>query len=146
MRLARHYSLFALLLLLTAQAPRGSVSGVDQANPPPDREQTARRQVEDAERVRAMQVDAQRAATEQAAQALAEEQRLTAAQVEAFDRLKRAEAAVHEMTVHMLDLNRRRAEAQMHIDKRVEALRPVLPVVVRMSEWPVETLLGAQVP
>jgi murein hydrolase activator len=146
MRLARHYSLFALLLLLTAQAPRGSVSGVDQANPPPDREQAARRQVEDAERVRAMQVDAQRAATEQAAQALAEEQRLTAAQVEAFDRLKRAEAAVHEMTVHMLDLNRRRAEAQMHIDKRVEALRPVLPVVVRMSEWPVETLLGAQVP
>ena len=50
------------------------------------------------------------------------------------------------MTKHMLDLNRRRAEAQMHIAKRVEALRPVLPVVVRMSEFPVETLLGAQVP
>jgi murein hydrolase activator len=110
------------------------------------REDAARRQVEDAERVRAMQVDTQRAATEQAAQALAEEQRLTAAQSDAFDRLKHAEAAVDEMTRHLLDLNQRRADAQDHIDKRVAALRAVLPVVVRMSEYPVETLLGAQLP
>ncbi len=48
-----------------------------------------------------MQLDAQRAATEQAAQALAEEQRLTAAQAEAFERLKRAEVAVNEMTARM---------------------------------------------
>ena len=93
-----------------------------------------------------MQVDAQRAATEQAAQALAEEQRLTEAQSEALDRLKRAEAAVNEMTVHMLDLNRRRAEAQMRINQRMELLRPVLPLAVHLSEYPVETLIAAGVP
>ena len=107
-------------------------------------EAATRRQVEESERVRAMQVDAQRHATEQAAQAMAEEKRLTAEQSAALDRLKRAEAAVNEMTRHMQDLNQRRAEAQSRIDKRVAALRPMLPVIVRMSDYPVETLLGAQ--
>jgi septal ring factor EnvC (AmiA/AmiB activator) len=93
-----------------------------------------------------MQVDVQRVATEQAAQALAEERRLTAEQGEAFERLKHAEAAVHEMTRRMLDLNQRRADAQGHIERRIAALRPLLPVIVRMSTYPVETLLGAQVP
>src|SRR5260221_3349516 len=100
-----------------------------------EREAAARRQVGDAERVRTLQVDAERIATEQAAQALAEEQRLTAEQSEAFERLKRAEAAVNEITRHMLDLNQRRAAAQSHIEKRVEALRPILPVIVRMSNY-----------
>src|ERR1700722_10778258 len=59
------------------------------------RETAARRQVEDSERVRAMQVDDQRVATEEAAQALVEERRLTVEQAEAFERLKRAETAVH---------------------------------------------------
>ena len=90
-----------------------------------------------------MQVDAQHDATEQAAQALADEQRLTTEQAAALERLKRAEAAVNQMTVHLLDLNRRRAEAQMRIDKQVETLHPLLPVIVRMSDYPVETLLGS---
>jgi septal ring factor EnvC (AmiA/AmiB activator) len=142
MRRARRSSLLALLLLMGQAAPEVAPLSKDQ----PDREDSARRQVEDAERLRSMQVDNQRAATEQAAQALAEEQRLTAAQSEAFERLKHAEAAVDEMTKHMLDLKQRRAEAQNRIDKRVAALRPLVPAVVRMSEFPVETLLGAQVP
>ncbi len=113
---------------------------------PPDHETEARREVEDSERVRTMQVDAQRDATEQAAQALADEKRLTVEQAAALDRLKRAEAAVNQMTVHMLDLNRRRAEAQTRIDKEVEALHPLLPVIVRMSSYPVETLLASGLP
>ena len=113
---------------------------------PSDKADTTRRDAEDADRLRDMQLNAQRAATEQAAQAMADEQRLTQAQSEAYDRLKKAEAAVEEMTRHILDLNQRRAEAQARIDKRIAALRPVLPVVVRMSEYPVETLLGARVP
>jgi murein hydrolase activator len=96
--------------------------------------------------MRSLQADAQREATEQAAQALAEEKRLTAEQSEAFERLKRAEAAVLQMTDHMRDLNQRRAEAQSRIDKRIEALRPLLPVILRLSAYPVETLLATQVP
>ena len=141
------------LLLFTVQA--GSALAQAGASPVPavgsapasgalGREDATRLQVEDSERVRAMQVDAQRLATEQAAQALAEEQRLSAEQSAAFERLKRAEAAVNEMTTHMLDLNQRRADAQNRIDKRVAALGPMLPLIVRMSDYPVETLLGAQ--
>ena len=93
-----------------------------------------------------MQVDDQRVATEEAAQALVEERRLTVEQAEAFERLKRAETAVHEMTRHMLDLDHRRADAEGRIQRRIAALRPLLPVIVRMSTYPVETLLGARVP
>ncbi len=93
-----------------------------------------------------MQIDAQRAATEQALQALAEEQNLTAAQREAFERLKRAEAEVNEMTRHILDLGQRRADLQTRIEKRMAILRPLIPVVIRMSEHPAETLLFSGVP
>ena len=93
-----------------------------------------------------MQVDAQSAATEQAAQAMAEEKRLTAEQSAALERLKRADAAVKEATPRLLDLNQRRADAQSRIDRLVAALAPVVPAILRMSTYPVETLLGSQVP
>lgn len=154
MRLARRSSLLALLLL-TAQAglnsgpnsgpgasPRGQGAGT--ATSESQHEDDARRQIEDSERIRAMQIDAQREATEHAAQALADEKRLTAEQSEAFERLKSAEAAVQQMTAHMRDLNQRRDEAQSRIDKRIEALRPILPVILRLSAYPVETLLASQ--
>jgi septal ring factor EnvC (AmiA/AmiB activator) len=156
MRHARRSSLLALLLL-PATAGLAVGQGIDPGGVPPTesirpdrgptgREDAARQQVGDSERLRVMQIDQQRASTEQAAQALAEEKRLTAEQADAFERLKRAEAAVNEMTTRMLDLNRRRSEAQSQIDKRVGALRPILPVLLRMSTYPVETLLGAQLP
>jgi septal ring factor EnvC (AmiA/AmiB activator) len=113
---------------------------------PSGREASARRQVEESERVRATQAEAEREATAQAARAAQEEDRLTAAQSTATSRLKRAEAAVTEMTLHMRELEDRRAEAQTRIDKRADVLRPMLPVIIRMSTFPVETLLGAQVP
>jgi septal ring factor EnvC (AmiA/AmiB activator) len=154
MRLARRSSLLALLLL-TAQAGLNSGSnsglgagplgqGAGTGTPQSRHEDAARREVEDSERVRAVQIDAQREATEQAAQALADEKRLTAEQSEAFERLKSAEAAVKQMTAHVQDLNQRRDEAQSRIDKRIEALRPILPIIVRLSAYPVETLLASQ--
>jgi septal ring factor EnvC (AmiA/AmiB activator) len=145
MRRARRSSLIALLLL-TAQTGTGPGAGTGPAGSPPDQEASARRQVEDSERVRAIQLDAQRAATEQAAQALADEQRLTAAQSEAFERLKHAEAAVNEITRHMIDLNQRRAEAQKRIDQRRAALQAVMPIIIRMAMYPVETLLASRLP
>jgi murein hydrolase activator len=107
-------------------------------------EDITRRQVSESERLRALQVDAQAAATEQAAQALAEEKRLSAEQSAALERLKRADAAVNEATQRLQDLNQRRAEAQSRIDRLVSALAPVVPVILRMSTYPVETLLGTQ--
>ena len=93
-----------------------------------------------------MQLDAQRAATEQAAQALADQQRLTAAQAEAFERLKRAELAVDEMTAHMLDLNRRRADIQARIVQQTKTLQSAIPLLDRMAESPIRTLLTAPMP
>jgi septal ring factor EnvC (AmiA/AmiB activator) len=113
---------------------------------PLEREEAASRQAEDAERVRSMRADAEREATEQAAQALADEKRLTAAQTDALDRLKRAETAVNDMTRRMVDLNTRRENAQIRIDNRVEALGHMMPIILRMSDYPVETLLATQVP
>jgi len=79
---------------------------------PVDPEEATRRKVGESEHLRAMQSEAQRAATEQAAQALADEKRLGAEQFDAFERLKAAEAAVDEMRRHIADLNRHRAETQ----------------------------------
>jgi septal ring factor EnvC (AmiA/AmiB activator) len=138
MRLTRRSSVLALLLL-TGQGGSGP------AGPgPADRETAARGQVEDSERVRSVQLDAQREATEQAAQAMAEEKRLTVAQAEAFERLKRAEAAVNDMTRRALDLDQRRADAQTRFDQRTDALRPILPVIARLSANPTETLFATQ--
>jgi len=109
-------------------------------------EDVTRRQVAESERLRAMQVDAQSAATEQAAQAMAEEKRLSAEQSAALERLKHADAAVNEATQRLQDLDQRRAEAQGRIDRLVAALAPVVPVILRMSIYPVETLLGSQAP
>src|SRR5271154_3878965 len=119
MRRARRSSLL-VLVLLTAQAASGHGAGASDTGPAGtgvgaprfNREDAARRRVEDSNRMRSLQADTQREATEQAAQALAEEKRLTAEQSEAFERLKKAEAAVLQMTDHMRDLNQRRAEAQ----------------------------------
>jgi murein hydrolase activator len=140
MRRARRSSLLALLLL-TAQAGPGPGGGPAAA--PPERVEATRRQVDDAERVRAMQIDAQRLATEQAAQALAEENQLTAAQSEAFERLKRAGAAVDEMTRHMLDLNQRREEAQARIGGREAVLARIVLVMLRVERDPVAASLSA---
>jgi septal ring factor EnvC (AmiA/AmiB activator) len=170
MRRARRSSLLGLVLL-TASAPNWP--GWAQRSPPDAKgsptppagigqpsgggaapveknglvqEAATRRQVEESERLRAMQSDAQVTATEQAAQAMAEEKRLTAEQSAALERLKRADASVNEATQRLTELNRRRTDAQNRIDGLVATLGPVVPVVLRMSTYPVETLLGSQVP
>jgi hypothetical protein len=61
-------------------------------------EDVTRRQVDESERLRTMHVDAQSAAIQQAAQAMAEENRLSAEQSAALDRLKNSDAAVNEAT------------------------------------------------
>jgi septal ring factor EnvC (AmiA/AmiB activator) len=113
---------------------------------PSEREAAGRRQVEEAEHLRSMRADAEREATERAAQALADEKRLSAEQSAALERLKHAEAAVGDAKSRVRDVNQRLADAQTRVDKRVEVLRSVIPIVIRMSEYPLETLLAARVP
>ena len=164
MRRARRSDLLLLCLLLTAQAgppprggagetPRGGAgetprggAGDTARGVPSGREQVARQRVEEAERVLSSQVDAEKEAAARAAGAASDERRLGSARDMALERLKRAETAVRDMTRHMAELEQRRAEARERIDKRAESLRPMLPVIVRMSTWPVETLLAAGVP
>jgi murein hydrolase activator len=173
MRRALQSSLFGLLLLIAttaacpgwAQRAQADAKGGTTPRPATDtgrlpgtgsrsapdtsgltQEDATRRQVDESERLRALQVDAQSAATEQAAQALAEEKRLSTEQSAALERLKRADAAVNEAAKRLHELNQRRANAQHRIDQLVAALGPVMPVILRMSTYPVETLLGSQLP
>ena len=128
----------------------GQPSGAGSA-PAPDpngstQEAATRLEVDESERLRTMQSDAQTAATEKAAEAMADEKRLTAAQSAALERLKQADAAVKQATQHLADLNQRRTEAQNRINGLVAALGSVVPVILRMSTYPVETLLASQAP
>ena len=121
--------------------------------PPPDaaaarldREETTRRQMEDAERIRAIETAAQREATENLAKVLAEEKRLTAAQTAAVERLNRAGAAARDMKAYLETLERARAEAQERIGKREAILQRLLPAMLRMSKYPMDTMLGSPLP
>lgn len=146
----RRNSLLLLALLLTAQAapPAAQAPAPPAATPRPlaGKEEATRRQVEEAERVRSSQLDAEREAAALVSRAQSEEKRLTVDQSAALERLRHATAAVEEMTRHQRDLDRRREEARIRVVRRAEALRPMLPIIVRMSTWPVETLLAAQLP
>ena len=173
MQRARRSSLLGLALLAATapgwpgwgqRVPQDAKAGtapVTQADPgkPPDadgasaadtngsaQEAATRRQLADSERLRAMQAEAQIAATEQAAQTMAEEKRLTGEQNAALERLKRADAAVREATQQLAELTQRRTDAQNRINRLVAALEPVMPVILRMSTYPVETLLASQAP
>lgn len=124
----------------------GAAPGAAPGKATGSKEEATRRQVEEADKVHSSQIDAEHEAAATVARALSEEKRLTGAQAAALERLERAEAAVKDMSRHMGELERRRADAQTRIEKRAEALRPMLPVIVRMSTWPVETLLAARLP
>jgi septal ring factor EnvC (AmiA/AmiB activator) len=91
-------------------------------------------------------VDAEREATEAAARAMAEEKRLTVEQAAAFERLKNAEAAVNAIELRSLELERRRAEAEARFDRRTALLRRIVPIALRLSASPGETLIAAQLP
>lgn len=141
MRRARRNSLFALSLLwpLAVAAQETGPAG-------PEPEAATRRQAEEAERIRALHDDAQREATERAAQALAEEKRLSAAQAEAFERLKKAETAARDLKALMTDLDNRRIEARKAVEADAAVLARVIPVAVRLSLYPEARLLGSGQP
>jgi murein hydrolase activator len=140
MRHAPRSSLLAPFLLLLF--PHAAGWGAEPASGADERVKAMRHQVEDAERLRVMQLDAQWVATEQAARTLAEENRLTAEQSAAYERLKSAEAAVEAMSRQFTELTRRRAEIEARLAQRDATLARIAMAMRHVNEHPVASLLA----
>lgn len=117
-----------LLVLLAAAAP-----------PTPQ-------QVQETERARAAQMEAQRAATARAAAAAVEEQRLGAQRVAAAAKLRDLEQRTEDVAARVADLARRREEAAGRLSARAADMAPLLPLIERLSLYPAETLLAVPMP
>jgi septal ring factor EnvC (AmiA/AmiB activator) len=100
-------------------------------------------QLRDAEAARAAELTAQREARARAEQALADEQRLSAERLSAMAQLRQAEDLTAAAADRLELLSMRRAEAEQRLRERADALRPVLPLIQRLSLFPAETLLAA---
>ena len=132
MRRAQRNSLLPLLALLAVAAHPAR----------PASEDAARREIQQAERARAAEQAAQQAAAARAAAAAAEAQRLTKDRIAAAARLRDAEAATAAAAASMDELAARRREAQAGLVAHAETMQPLLPVIERLSLFPVETLLA----
>lgn len=102
----------------------------------------SRDQVQEAERSRAAQLDAQKAAQARAAALAGEAGRLATERVAAAARLRALEVASAGMVDQVADLTRRREAAERSLAQRAADLGPLLPVVERLALYPAETLLA----
>ena len=115
---------FLTLLALTAAAP---------ATP---------EQLREAERARAVQMEAQRAATARAEAARGQEERLGRQRVAAAARLRELEQATAAASARIEVLAQRRTEAEARLAARSADLAPLLPLIERLALYPAETLLA----
>ncbi len=123
----RHAALLVLALLGLAAAPN-------------------REQLREAERARAAELQAERAAEARAAAAEAEERRLARQRVAAAARLRDAEQAVEATAAQVQTLARRQQEAEEDLAARAADMAPMLPLAERLSLYPAETLLAVPLP
>jgi septal ring factor EnvC (AmiA/AmiB activator) len=98
--------------------------------------------VRDAERVAREQRQAAEAAAVEVRRRAEEEVRLAGERVEAARRAQEAEAEVVAARARVVAARRIGDGAQAAVRARAEALRPLLPVMVRLSLWPAETVLA----
>jgi septal ring factor EnvC (AmiA/AmiB activator) len=124
-----------VLVALIASAP----AIVFAASP---REDDARRDLHDAERLSSEQLAARKDATDRAARAAAEALRLAHERVEAAVKLGRAETATADVASRIDTLAERRRDAAQSVQARAKALQPLLPLIERLSLYPAETLLA----
>ncbi len=75
--------------------------------------------------------------------AAAEEQTLAQARIAAASRLQQTEQRLAELAERVADLARRRDAADRKVQENLRALTPLLPLMLRMSAYPAETLLAA---
>ena len=108
----------------------------------PRRTEDTRRSLEETERLQAQQSQAGKAAAERATRASAEAARLTQQRVTAATRLQQADTAVQTAAARIDALAAQRRQAEEHLRARAAALQPLLPLIERLSLYPVETLLA----
>ena len=132
MRHAPRSSLLALMLLAAIPARAE----------PSSREAATRQQLRDAERARAAELAAQQDAAARAAAAAAQSQLLAAQRDAALVRLHAAEAATTVAADRMGTLEARRKQAAVRLARRAASMRPLLPLIERLSLYPAETLLA----
>jgi murein hydrolase activator len=103
-------------------------------------------QLQDAERARAAQIEAQKASAAQAAQALAEERRLGEQRVQAAEKLRALEDQTEAVATRLQDLAERREAVRTRLAARAQDIAPLLPLIERLSLYPAETLLAIPMP
>lgn len=134
MRRAPRSSLLAAALLATmSMAARAA---------PSSREAAARQQLQQAEQARAAELAAQKAAAARAASAAVESERLATEREAALARLHAAEAAALVAADRVAKLEVGRKQAAERLRARAAAMRPLLPLIERLSLYPAETLLA----
>ena len=107
---------------------------------------TAAMQLQEAERVRAAHLQAQREAAAKAQTEAAEADRLAAERVQAAASLRNAEAVTNEAAARVAALSDRRRELEAKLAARARAFAPLLPLLERLSLYPAETLLAVPAP
>lgn len=124
-----------LLAALLAAAPVHAAS-------PSSKETATRQQLQQAEQARAAAVAARKEAEARAAAAATQSKRLAIQRDAALARLHAAEAATTIAADRMGELQDQRKAAAARLAKRAEAIRPLLPLIERLSLYPAETLLA----
>jgi septal ring factor EnvC (AmiA/AmiB activator) len=126
------------LLVLLALPPVGFAAS--------SKEETARQDLRDAERLRNEQVAIGRDAADRAERAAAEALRLATERVAAAAKLQQADAATADVAARIDVLTVKRRDAEQRLKAQAEAIRPLLPLIERLSLYPVETLLAVPEP
>jgi septal ring factor EnvC (AmiA/AmiB activator) len=103
-------------------------------------------QLQEAERARTAQLQAQQAAAGRLDAARAEERRLAGMRVAAAASLRLREEATAELAGKVADLAERTRAAQNRLAARARDLVPMLPLIERLSLYPSETLLAVPLP
>jgi septal ring factor EnvC (AmiA/AmiB activator) len=104
------------------------------------------RDLREAERTAQERRQAAEQAAAEARRRAAEEVQLADRRVEAAGRLREAEAALAEARARAAAAGSAGADAAAAVRARSEALRPLLPVMLRLGVWPAETVLAVPAP
>lgn len=132
-------SLIVVVALALALAPALVLAGSF-------KEDAARRNLRDAERLRNEQLMVGKEAAARAQRADAAALRLAQDRVTAAARQQQADAAIQDAAERIDGLAAKQRDAERRLKERAAAMQPLLPLIERLSLYPVETLLAMPEP